>query len=167
MTLEETGKRRCRNCGKELPLEDFYQHESSPDGYRAVCKHCYIERQQRKKCGEDHVTKHRPKKVLTPEEREQQRLYYQAYREAHRDKCREASRKSNARRRNGEPRRIPGPEPGTVFSPLTPLGTRKPVHADRTCQHCMNYPCFQGIENLETDFAAEGCHGWHPRSEAV
>lgn len=50
MTLEETGKRRCRNCGKELPLEDFYQHESSPDGYRAVCKHCYIERQQRKKC---------------------------------------------------------------------------------------------------------------------
>ena len=159
----DIGLKRCRNCGRELPIEDFYPNAGSPDGLRNVCKECYIERQQRKKCGEEHVTKHRPKKELTPEERERLRLYHQAYREAHREKCNEASRKSNQRRRAGEEKLPPGPEPGTVFFPL---GKRKPAHADRTCRHCKNYPCFAGIENFETDFAKEGCHGWFPRGEA-
>ena len=45
----------------------------------------------------------------------------------------------------------------------------RPVRAARSrlCLQCVRYPCFSGIENLETDFAREGCHSFHQRVEAV
>ena len=33
----------------------------------------------------------------------------------------------------------------------------------RLCHGCVNYPCFDGIDNLETDFAKAGCHGYKQR----
>lgn len=32
----------------------------------------------------------------------------------------------------------------------------------RLCHRCVNYPCFRGIDNLETDFARVGCRGYAP-----
>lgn len=37
----------CKECGKELPLSQFYTDKSSKDGYRARCKACYKENQKR------------------------------------------------------------------------------------------------------------------------
>ena len=33
----------------------------------------------------------------------------------------------------------------------------------RPCHRCVNYPCFRGIDNLETDFARVGCRGYKER----
>lgn len=33
----------------------------------------------------------------------------------------------------------------------------------RLCHRCVNYPCFEGIDSLETDFAKAGCHGYEQR----
>ena len=33
----------------------------------------------------------------------------------------------------------------------------------RLCHRCVNYPCFSGIDNLETDFARVGCRGYAPK----
>lgn len=30
----------------------------------------------------------------------------------------------------------------------------------RTCKHCINYPCFEGIENFKSNFAAYGCRDY-------
>ena len=47
--------------------------------------------------------------------------------------------------------------PKPSASPLV----KKPVKEDRLCEKCLNWPCFEGIENLETDFARIGCHSFH------
>ena len=33
----------------------------------------------------------------------------------------------------------------------------------RLCHRCVNYPCFRGIDTLETDFARVGCRGYTPK----
>jgi hypothetical protein len=35
----------------------------------------------------------------------------------------------------------------------------------RSCSTCRNSNCFEGMENLSSDFGAEGCHGYKPRIE--
>jgi hypothetical protein len=41
----------------------------------------------------------------------------------------------------------------------------KPAKAERLCHQCKNWPCFDGIENLESDFAKEGCNSFIPRED--
>lgn len=44
--------------------------------------------------------------------------------------------------------------------------TAKPqqeTSSSRLCHRCVNYPCFRGIDNLETDFARVGCRGYKER----
>jgi len=41
--------------------------------------------------------------------------------------------------------------------------TRRLPARDRGCLRCVNYPCFDGIDNLETDFAKAGCHSYRQR----
>lgn len=35
----------------------------------------------------------------------------------------------------------------------------------RLCHRCVNYPCFRGIDTLETDFARVGCRGYIEREQ--
>ena len=37
------------------------------------------------------------------------------------------------------------------------------IYGKRSCKFCEKYPCFDGIDNLETDFAKEGCRGYVQR----
>lgn len=30
----------CRQCGKDLPIEDYYKHKQMGDGYLNQCKEC-------------------------------------------------------------------------------------------------------------------------------
>lgn len=39
----------CNTCGKELPLNDFYQLRSSKDGRHNKCKQCTLEAQKQRK----------------------------------------------------------------------------------------------------------------------
>lgn len=97
------------------------------------------------------------------------REYMRKYREANRAKTSEYSRESNRRRRAGEEKRKSGPPKGTEFikqdfvmpKPSASPLVKKPVKEARLCEKCLNWPCFEGIENLETDFARIGCHSFH------
>lgn len=37
---------------------------------------------------------------------------------------------------------------------------KEKIYSDMSCRICKNYPCFRGIDNLEADFAQEGCKGF-------
>lgn len=176
MTRPAPLTKECNTCGRILPISDFYKEKAAKDGFRNCCKHCYIEKQSVKRAKDpDHKVKHRTKVhpvKLTAEQREKKREYFRRYREANREKLNQYSRESNRRRRAGEEKRNRGPQKGvtltkqpfTVPRPSTnPSGKRKPVKVERSCTMCANYPCFEGIENLESDFAKEGCKGFQKR----
>ena len=110
--------------------------------------------------------------LMTEEQREKKREYARKYREANREKVKQYCRESARRRRAGEKKRNPGPPNGVTFTkqPFTvprpstnPSGKRNPVKVERSCTMCVNYPCFEGIENLDSDFAQEGCKSFHKR----
>lgn len=160
---------KCCYCHRDLPIEAFplkYGHVR----YKS-CRECYALGHS---CLRPEPKPKRPK--LSPEEKKAHRKaymleYQRKYRAANREKVREFSRDSNRRRRGGEEKRKSGPQKGCKFTKQDfterPVPTKEPVKVGRLCQQCINWPCFAGIENLETDFAKEGCHGWFPRAEVV
>ena len=158
----DIGLKICRNCHRELPIDDFYVNYNSKDGHRNVCKHCYIERNiQKRKNNPLHQVHHRTEMHESAEEqhRQRKREYMRNYREANKERIREIARESAARARAGSPKRTPGPPHGTKFVKQNlPKG-------ERLCESCKNWPCFEGIENLETDFAREGCQAFCRRGE--
>ena len=158
---------KCCYCHRDLPIEAFplkYGHVR----YKS-CRECYALGHS---CLRPEPKPKRPK--LSPEEKKAHRKaymleYQRKYRAANREKVREFSRDSIRRRRAGEEKRKSGPPKGCKFTKQgfteSPVSMKKPVKAERLCLKCPNWPCFAGIENLETDFAREGCHGF-PRGEA-
>lgn len=42
--MDENTK-KCRNCGRELPLSEFYKNPKCTDGYNPQCKTCIKEKQ--------------------------------------------------------------------------------------------------------------------------
>lgn len=36
----ETAIKKCKACGRALPVSEFAKHWKSKDGYRNVCKNC-------------------------------------------------------------------------------------------------------------------------------
>lgn len=164
---------KCCYCQRDLPKEAFplkYGHVR----YKS-CRECHALGHS---CLKKEPKPKRPK--LTPEEREAHRKayhreYLRKYRAANRAKVRQWSRESNARRRAGEPKRKSGPKKGAEYThqdfieqpvTVTPVAVKpKPVIKERLCEQCCNYPCFDGIENLESDFANEGCHAFRKREK--
>lgn len=39
----KTNTKKCRKCGRELPLEEYYKHPRTIDGYNPQCKECLRE----------------------------------------------------------------------------------------------------------------------------
>lgn len=157
MTRTDIGMKVCRNCHRELPIEDFYVNALSKDGHRNVCKHCYIERKmQKRKDNPNYNTKHRTEM----HERKPRvgngkgaRHEYHARRYA---ENKDAIKVRNIERQLGR----------SISEPSKPKPKPKPVKHERLCEKCPNWPCFDGIENLETDFARLGCHGFPKQGEA-
>lgn len=58
-------------------------------------------------------------------------------------------------------RQVLGASRETYVAKPRPVKVERP----RLCLQCVRYPCFAGIENLESDFAREGCHAYHKRDE--
>jgi len=46
--------------------------------------------------------------------------------------------------------------------PVKKSGTRK-AYVPRSCSSCCKNPCFDGMENLSSDFGAEGCRKYKPK----
>lgn len=40
------------------------------------------------------------------------------------------------------------------------MGVRRPSSDSKSCKTCVNYPCFDGMASLTSDFGAEGCKGY-------
>lgn len=49
--------KRCRICGRELPVSCFYKHRSTLDGYRGECKECHSKKS--KAYYKEHKAEHR------------------------------------------------------------------------------------------------------------
>lgn len=158
----------CRNCKRELPLADFYPQHSSKDGRRAICKHCYIERSRQRLTGRQdykvkhHTVMHEQVKAEQPAEpkprkkrvangqgdrSEYMRQYYQGQKERLTKKNREDYKERKLR---------------TGYTRQRTTGI---PNGERLCEQCVLWPCFDGIENLESDFANEGCHAFRKREE--
>ena len=161
----KTETKVCRTCGQELPLTEYYPQPGGVMGCKAECKRCYIERQQRKKYGQSHQVKHRPpdhQKTTREEQLERKREYMRQYHAANKAKMQEAARRCAERRRADPdaPKLKTGPKKGTAIQHQD-----FQHYPDRHCAKCEFYPCFDGIENLESDFASCGCHGWKEKEK--
>lgn len=44
----EQSTKKCKTCGKSLPLDDFYKHNDNADGKQKDCKTCYKDKVKRK-----------------------------------------------------------------------------------------------------------------------
>lgn len=50
-----------------------------------------------------------------------------------------------------------------VSKPMVVKPADKPVIKGKLCFSCTDYPCFEGIQNMSTDFAKEGCKRYKPK----
>ena len=144
----------CSKCGRELPLTDFYRNKK---GYRTECKHCSIERTMHQRKGEQHQVKHhivmhsqaeqpKPRKPRVANGNGDRSEYMHQYYLDNKEKL-------TAKNRADQLRRAELKRAASV------------AKVEKGCQLCANYPCFDGIENLESDFANEGCHAFRKREE--
>ena len=157
----------CRNCKRELPLTDFYPQVTAPDGHRNICKHCHIEREMQRRKGKDHQVKHhtvmhevakaeqptepKPRKKRVANGKGDRSEYMKKYYQDQKVRLTEKNHADYIRRKLDAD---PNYQQRTAAKP-----------AERLCEKCKNYPCFAGIENLESDFANEGCHAFRKREE--
>ena len=165
MTQANKTTKVCRGCGRELPLVDFYDSPKAKDGHRNYCKHCHVERQSQHYANDPaHKVKHRTELHLQqpkPKARKKRVAngkgdrseYMKKYYQDQKVRLTEKNHADYIRRKL------------ETDAPASPLGKRKPLKVGRTCLQCVNYPCFDGIENLESDFAKEGCHAFRKREE--
>lgn len=138
----------------------------------------------RRKAGEP--SKRGRKSDLTPEQRkERQKEYMRLYRQVRKRKeeeqkadmpkktrtcvvCKRELPEDKFNSRNGKRTHSvvcldcrPQPKPKAEPKPPTPKPKPKPV-MERGCKKCWIYPCFDGIDNLETDFSLT-CKSFKPR----
>lgn len=176
MTSEYIHTKVCRICGRELRIGDFPSAPKNKDGHRNECRQCYSDIAQRRKNGEGHKVKHRvevhPVKRIVckkcgrelPEEAfidEKGKRYYGG-------RCRECVEGDR------EKARISRNEYHKKYWLIKKerINERKRQQKEEkqrkllaiTCKdYCERYPCFQGIENIETIIAVK-CHGYKPRT---
>lgn len=165
MTQANKTTKVCRGCGRELPLVDFYDSPKAKDGHRNYCKHCHVERQSQHYANDPaHKVKHRtelhlqqpkPKarKKRVANGRGDRSEYMKKYYQDQKVRLTEKNHADYIRRKSvADPNYLPKNK-----SAANP--------AERLCEKCKNYPCFAGIENLDSDFAKEGCHAFRKREE--
>lgn len=150
----------CTKCGRELSVKDFYLHNKKENRRRNVCKHCYIERQSIT----GGVVKHRvklhpvkpeaktedkPKKKRVANGQGDRSQYTHKYYITHKVKLKAKNAADYIKRR------------------LDIIVERQEqIPTGRTCKdNCGNYPCFWGIDNIESNLSVT-CHGFKPRANA-
>lgn len=165
MTTSANTTKVCRTCGRELPLSDYYQQEGGVLGCKSECKHCYIERQQCKKYGEDHKTVHRqetsdPKKPRKQRVRNGEGDRYKYMHQYYEDQKQRLTKKNHAdyiRRKLA----ITTPDIDAVDTTVQETGPRLCDTCDRNKD---GKGCFEGFENIKTLGTCK-CHDYRPRQE--
>lgn len=158
----------CATCHRELPIGDFYKSRGK-DGHRNDCKHCFIEKQVRKRKNDpDHKVKHRTEEhALAPSAAPQPRRTRRAngMGSRHDYHARRYAENREAISLQNKVRRIERQLGRSIDEMPEPTPKPTPVKLERLCEKCVNWPCFDGIENLESDFAREGCQAFRNRGE--
>lgn len=169
------GMKRCTKCGVLKPLGDFYLLKTGY--YQPTCKQC-----AREQARLDYRARY-----STKAGREKKLVQRAKYREQRREELKEKERLR--RRKAGIPPKkridrakmlkmyaagMPVPDIAkacdttehTVRQYAAGRGIKR-ERADRAkvCRNCHNYPCFQGIENFENNFALT-CRSWHLRCKS-
>ena len=90
-------------------------------------------------------------------------------RDGHRNTCRMCNAERNRQRYKAKVLGLKPPE-------LKPIKKHEPKPAEKTHRlrkgvtcafHCAKYPCAEGLENLSTNFAEQGCHGFILKPKAL
>jgi hypothetical protein len=165
MTRADIGLKVCRSCGRELPLDDYYPQVTAPDGHRHICKHCYIERKMQKRKGKDHQVKHhtvmheqvkaeqpaepKPRKKRVANGQGDRSEYMRQYWQDQKERLTRKNREDYKERK--------------LRTGYTRQRTTVIPNGERLCEQCVLWPCFAGIEILESDFANEGCRAFRKR----
>jgi hypothetical protein len=149
--------RVCKKCGRELSIDDFYWQDKRQVKRRPICRYCVVERIMRNKKGDQtYQVKHLSHPVLVkrknrvPNGQGERSEYMRQYWQRQKERLAEKNRTDYIKRK-------------LEFVPGLATKNNKPVIKQRLCEQCCNYPCFEGIENLESDFAKEGCHAFRKR----
>ena len=173
MTSECIHTKVCRICGRELRIGDFPTAPKNKDGHRNECRQCYSDIVQRRKNGDAHQVKHRvevhPVKRLVckkcgrelPENEfinEKGKHYYGG-------RCRECFERDQERvktRRKEYFHKYWLVKQKVVNERKRKQKEEKKKLLAPTCKtHCMKYPCFQGIDNIESIVAVK-CLDYRP-----
>lgn len=80
----------CKNCKKELPIEDFYKRKASKSGYDCNCKQCRNDINRR--------SKEKNNKPKTPEQKAKAVQAVREWRQRNPEKAREMARRTAANR---------------------------------------------------------------------
>ena len=156
MTRAKQTTKTCSRCKQDLPITAFYTDLNAKDGHRNVCKRCYIDRQENaKRHDENYQVKHRepkPRKKRVANGKGDRSEYMRQYWQRQKERLAEKNRADYIKRK-------------LEFVPGLATKNDKPAKAERMCEKCKNYPCFAGIESLESDFANEGCHAFRKREK--
>lgn len=142
----------CRKCGLELAISDFYVCASNKDGYRNYCKHCMIDQNmKRRKDDPDHQVKHHtvlheaPKKKRVANGKGKCSEYAHRYYQENKAMIKAKNRADYIKRK--------------VAVEVKKRPEEKQVVTLNCKDHCANWPCFTGIENIESNLAVT-CHGF-------
>ena len=160
--------KRCRHCGEEKPIDQFYVRHEMADGHSSWCKQCTIEHAQERnrkanptrQC--DQCGKQKPIEQFAKRSRicEDCKVLNEQFTRvckccgkrkslndfAPRAKfCRECRDKEKATQYERRAKRQKAK--GAKVSLST---TTKHNEPKLTCRDCKRYPCFDGIDNIET-----------------
>ena len=84
--MDELNTKKCKACGKTLPIDQFYKAKSMKDGRISFCKSCYLEKRRKKSKEWLHKNKDRIKevqKLWRQNNKEKLKEYHKKYQDEH------------------------------------------------------------------------------------
>ena len=174
---DQPGVRRCKKCGKEKPISEFYFRTH---GISSLCMEC-----ERANAREYY---HVHEETATQEQKDKRRAYQAKYRAEHREQLNEYQR-VRRRKAGGLPQKrvdkkkilkmyaegVPVQEiaqecnstPRSVMALANRAGVKREtrVNQAQVCRNCWLYPCFRGIDTMSSNLALT-CRRWHLRGKS-
>lgn len=134
-TIHDQEEKYCSCCRQLKPTSEFYFDKSRGRSH-SVCKRCA------NRSSKERIKKYREDPEYRRKENERWMRYYhtnEEFRERHKRRAAERERVKRAK--------------------------QKHESIEQACRNCVNYPCFEGMENIESNLA-ETCKSWHLRDKS-
>lgn len=145
----------CRKCGRELPLTKF---DFRKDGlYRLwTCRDCRkgLDRSDMKAYMRETMRRRRA------QESKRAKVRKPRVGNGHGDRHEYFAKMYAERKDEFKAKQVLGAIEAEKAKPRP-----KPKKAEKLCTKCWLYPCFEGIDNMDSDFAKEGCKSFKRKEE--